>query len=232
MRRKAFCVVAEIEPRRFDTMLTRGQVPLTRKEDEDGDGWGQYSLNDAFLMRLMLDLIDNGGCEIETAFSAVRTALTTHWLETYPLTRERPKEDTWIAIGSIAYGGADEYTISQEFLAGTLWTIPGLMQGIGENVVGMEMTDHLSLAEIINRENVRGAHKVDIEYPDYAVGRIIMANASLAARKVIKAAEALDIELSDDDFRGFPDDALGALSGVEDAAEGLKKYFKRIEGKA
>ena len=106
MRRKAFCVVADIEPRRFDTMLTRGQVPFSKKKE----GWGQYALDDAFLMRLMLDLIDNGGCEIEPAVIAMRTALTTHWLDTYPLTRERPKEDTWAAIGSIAYGGSDKYT--------------------------------------------------------------------------------------------------------------------------
>ena len=54
MRRKAFCVVADIEPRRFDTLLSRGQVPFKRTED----GWGEYSLDDAFRLRLMLDLVD------------------------------------------------------------------------------------------------------------------------------------------------------------------------------
>lgn len=226
MRRKAFCVVADIEPRRFDTMLTRGQVPFSKKED----GWGNYSLNDAFLMRLMLDLIDNGGCEIEPAVVAMRVALTIHWLDTYPLTRERPKDDTWIAIGSIAFGGADEYTISEEFLASSLWGIPKLMQGIGENVA--DATDLLSKTEIVDGENGPEIRTVDIDEPDYAVGRIIMANASLSARKVIKAAEALEIELTNDDFPEFPDNAPAALSSAVEAAEGWKKYLKRIKGKS
>lgn len=226
MRRKAFCVVADIEPRRFDTMLTRGQVPFSKKEE----GWGQYSLDDAFRMRLMLDLIDNGGCEIEPAVAAMYFALRTHWLDTYPLTRERPKEDTWVAIGSIAYGGSDEYTISQEFLAGSLWGIPRLIQGIGENVA--ETTDLLTRTEIFDGENGPDIRTVAIDEPDYAVGRIIMANASLAARKVIKAAEALEIELTDDDFPKFPDDAPGALSSVAQAAEGWEKHVKRIKGKS
>jgi hypothetical protein len=225
MRRKAFCVVADIEPRRFDTLLTRGQVPFSKKEE----GWGQYSLNDAFRMRLMLDLIDNGGCEIGPAVIAMRMALTTHWLDTYPLTRERPKEDTWVAIGSIAYGGPDDYTISQEFLAGSMWGIPKMMQGIGENVA--ETTGLLSKVEIVDGENGPDILRVDVKDPDYAVGRIFMANASLAARKVIKAAEALDIELTDEDFPKFPDDAPDALSSVAQAAKGWEKHLKRIKGK-
>lgn len=73
MRRKAFCAVADIEPRRFDTLMTRGQVPFTKAED----GWGEYSLDDAFRLRLMLDLIDNGGCEIATAIIAMKRGFTT-----------------------------------------------------------------------------------------------------------------------------------------------------------
>lgn len=224
MRRKAFCVVADIEPRRFDTMLTRGQVPFSKKEE----GWGQYSLNDAFLMRLMLDLIDNGGCEIGPAVIGIRLALTTHWLDTYPLTRERPKEDTWIAIGSNAYGGSDEYRMSQNFLAGSLWGIPRMMQGIGENTAAS--SDLLNRTEVFDGENGPDLRTVDIENPDYAVGRIIMANASLAARKVIRAAEALDIELTDDDFPKFPEDAPEALSNAAEAIDGWEKYLKRKNG--
>lgn len=224
MRRKAFCVVADIEPRRFDTMLTRGQVPFSKKEE----GWGQYSLNDAFLMRLMLDLIDNGGCEIEPAVIAIRVALTTHWLDTYPLTRERPQEDTWIAIGSIAYGGAEDYTISQEFLAGSLWGIPKMMQGIGENVA-----DETGLLEgpIIEFSNEMGIVREPVENPDYAVGRIIMANASLAARKVIKAAEALEIELTEDDFPTFPQNVEMFEDAVR-AADGYKNFVQRMKAKS
>ncbi|WP_375229893.1 hypothetical protein [Roseobacter sp. S98] len=223
MRRKAFCVVVDIEPRRFDTMLTRGQVPFSKKEE----GWGQYSLNDAFLMRLMLDLIDNGGCEIESAVIALRVALTTHWLDAYPLTREIPDEDTWVAIGSIAYGSRDEYTMSQEFLAGSVWGIPRMMQGIGENTA--ETLGLLDRTEIFDGENGPDIRKVEIENPDYALGRIIMANASLAARKVIKAADALEIELTEDDFPEFPDDAYDALSSVAEACDGWNKHLERIE---
>lgn len=224
MRRKAFCVVADIEPRRFDTMLTRGQVPFSKKEE----GWGQYSLDDAFLMRLMLDLIDNGGCEIEPAAIGLHIALRTHWLDTYPLTREQPKDDIWVAIGSIAYGRSEEYTISQDFLAGTLYGIPRLMQGIGENVA--EATNLLSRVAVVDGENGPDIRTVKIDNPDYAVQRIIMANASLAARKVIKAAEALDIELTDDDFPKFDKNAQELLSSAAEAADGWKKYLKRIKG--
>jgi hypothetical protein len=224
MRRKAFCVVADIEPRRFDTLLTRGQVPFSKKEE----GWGKYSLDDAFRLRLMLDLVDNGGCEIATAVIAMQAAITTHWLAEYPLTPKNTKNDVWLAIASLTYPSGDEFDVSAEFLAGPYHVIPKLVQGIGENVAAA--TGLLERVEVIDGENGPDIRNVPIDDPGYAPGRIIMANASLAARKVIHAANLLEIELTDDDFPKFSDDAPDALCGVLDAADGWKNFLDRTKG--
>ena len=41
----------------------------------------------------------------------------------------------------------------------------------------------------------------------------------------------LEIELTDEDFPKFPDDAPDALSSVAQAAKGWEKHLKRIKGK-
>lgn len=225
MRRKAFCVVADIEPRRFDTLLTRGQAPFRKPED----GWGEYTLDDAFRLRLMLDLVDNGGCDLVTAIAAMHFGFTTHWLKDYPLRLGTPKHDTWLAIASITYQNGDEFDVSIDHVVGPYHAIPQLVQGIGENVA--RNTGLLERTEIFDGENGPDIRTVQIEDPAYWPGRIIMANASLAARKVIHAAQALDIALSDDDFPKFPENAPESMSEVRNAAMGWEHYVERTKGK-
>lgn len=223
MRRKAFCVVADIEPRRFDTLLTRGQVPFTKTEE----GWGEYSLDDAFRLRIMLDMVDNGGCEIATAIISIRLGLTTHWLKEYPLTPTPPKHDTWLAIASISYPSGDEFDVSNDVLAGPYHAIPQLVQGIGENVAAT--TGLLERLEVFDGEHGPDLRQVQVEDPGYMPGRIIMVNASLAARRVIHAAKLLDIELADKDFPKFPDNVPDALSSLREAAKGWENFVARSQ---
>ena len=222
MRRKAFCAVADIEPRRFDTLMTRGQVPFTKAED----GWGEYSLDDAFRLRLMLDLIDDGGCEIATAITAMRQGLTTLWITEYPLRPDKLKEDVWLAIASIAFPHSDEFIVTTEYLCAPAHLITAMVQGIGENIV--ETTDLLDRAEWIDGEDGPELHRVNVADLGYAPNRVIMANASLAARKVISAAKALDIKLTDDDFPKFyMENVPDPLRGMRNAIEGWQKYVER-----
>lgn len=224
MRRKAFCVVADIEPRRFDTLLTRGQVPFAKSED----GWGEYSLDDAFRLRLMLDLVDNGGCEIAVAIIAMRMGFTTHWLKEYPLRPDKPEDDTWLAIASITYPNGDEFDVSTNYVVGSYYAIPRLVQGIGEN--GASASGLLERTEVFDGEHGPDIRTVKVDDPGYAPGRIIMANASLAARKVIHAAKSLDIDLADDDFPRFHTEGdRYALSSLVEAAEGWQNYVARIK---
>jgi len=178
----------------------------------------------------MLDLVDNGGCEIAAAVAAMRMGFTTHWLKDYPLTKVAPKNDTWLAIASISYPAGDEYTISTEYLAGGYHDIPRLVQGIGESV--SETTGLLERVEVFEGEFGPDFRTVKVENPGYAPSRIIMANASLAARKVIQEVTLLDIALTDDDFPTFPQGAYGAMSSRHSAVKGWTAYVKRIEGKA
>ena len=228
MRRKAFCVVADIESRRFDTLLTRGQVPFTKSKE----GWGEYSLDDAFRLRLMLDLVDNGGCDIATAIQAIMVGFTTAWLDKYPLTREPPREDIWLAIASITYPNGDEFDVSTDYVVGGYGDIHKLVQGIGENVARLTSgTDFDVPLRFEGDENdpiyqaIVAKSKVDL---DYRPGRIIMVNASLAARKVTHAAALLELELLDDDFPRFPDNAPNSLEDYYDAIDGWKKCVARV----
>ncbi|TKA98532.1 hypothetical protein FAZ78_00295 [Cereibacter changlensis] len=224
MRRKAFCVVADIEPRRFDTMQMRGQLPFPKPES----GWGEFTLDDAFKLRLMLDLVDNGGCDIGAAYMTLRMALTDHWLTKYPLTRSPAKADTWIALGSIVYRTGDEFTVGQDYVAGQVGWIHNLLQGIGERVA--EVTDRLTVLRIT--ENGQDIERVPNENADYTVGRIIMANASLAARRVLMAADAMDLPEAAAELPDFDPDGPGRLSALERAVEGWNRYVARTSGKA
>jgi len=229
VRRKALSVIANIEPRRFDTLMTRGQIPF-HKPDE---GWGQYSLDDAFRLRLMLDLVDNGGCEIASAIEAIEYGLRTNWLAEYPLTRDRAAVNTWLAVASISFADSGNFEISNYFAAGPYETIPQLVQGIGENIVRMTSATDLDVpAPFKGCENdpLYQAIVANVGVcPDYTPGRIIMVNASLAAQKVVQAAELLELELTDDDFPTLPDDDPNALEDFNEAIHGWNQYVERMK---
>lgn len=105
-----------------------------------------------------------------------------------------------------------------------------MVQGIGEDIA--ETTGLLDRAEWINGEDGPELHRVNVVDPGYAPSRIIMANASLAARKVISAAKALDIELTDNDFPKFHLDGVPAsLSSRRNAIQGWQKYVERTRGR-
>jgi hypothetical protein len=85
MKRRALAYVTDCEDRRFDTYLNRGQLPFRPAplpldvDIEDPTGprarrWADYSVRDAFLLRLMLDFVDVGGVDVESGLYTARNA--------------------------------------------------------------------------------------------------------------------------------------------------------------
>lgn len=75
MKRRAVLYVTDCEEKRFDMYLFRQQLPFTPaplpshvdEASERGKRRADYSLMDAFLLRLMMDIIDHGGLDVEAA---------------------------------------------------------------------------------------------------------------------------------------------------------------------
>jgi len=86
MKRRAILFVTDCEEKRFDTLLFRRQLPfvpaplpmdldLTDPLGDRAKRRADYSIADAFLLRLMLDFMDQGGVDVESARYAANNAL-------------------------------------------------------------------------------------------------------------------------------------------------------------
>lgn len=66
MKRAAMLYCADIDAPRFKVLKQRDQLPFIDdpEELEGSTGWGEYSLDDAFRLRLMLDLVGGEGKEL------------------------------------------------------------------------------------------------------------------------------------------------------------------------
>lgn len=63
MKRSAMLYCADLEASRYKVLKQRKQLPYVGDDDEEDDpgGWADFTLNDAFRIRLALDLIGNDG---------------------------------------------------------------------------------------------------------------------------------------------------------------------------
>lgn len=75
MKRKMLLDLSMCSTKRFDNLSSRGQLPYIQKrlaggishDSEKGQKMAEYTLQEAFQLRVMLNLIDNQGLSIETA---------------------------------------------------------------------------------------------------------------------------------------------------------------------
>lgn len=60
MRRAALTTLVDMDPERFNVLRRRDQLPFVGAAESDG-GWQDFSLQDAFKLRMMLDLMEGSG---------------------------------------------------------------------------------------------------------------------------------------------------------------------------
>lgn len=100
MKRKGLCLITNCAEKRLDTMVTRGQWIATKGEGAQA----QYTLEDAFRLRLLLVAMDHAGADIETATYLLNGVGD---LSMHPLNYPRSHGDMWIAAGVVKTGNPD-----------------------------------------------------------------------------------------------------------------------------
>lgn len=159
MRRKAAIICAGIEPKRFDTLCNRGQMPF----QFSGRGWADYSLDDVFRLRLMLDLTDYQGIDLGRAASIAFQAIDIHWIDRHPLEKTvGDVPDIWaVDVAFTAHAGD---SVNHQILA----------------CYEREVQD-FALADTL------------LKSPNAEIVRVVSINASASARHVLRQAESLGI---------------------------------------
>lgn len=102
MKRKQLLYISDCNEKRFDTLQTREQLPFYKTRGR----WAEYSLEDAFRLRLMLDLIGGeapsdplGGLSHKTALSITQNTLSKHSiLQGETALEDLAEADWWIGV--------------------------------------------------------------------------------------------------------------------------------------
>ena len=100
MRRKGLCLITTCAEKRLDSMASRGQWNPTMGEGAHAD----YTLEDAFRLRVLIVAMDHAGADFETA-QYLLNGITD--LSMHPLNYPRSEGDMWIAAGVVRTGDAD-----------------------------------------------------------------------------------------------------------------------------
>lgn len=131
MKRRAVLYVADCEEKRFDGYYFRKQLPFvpalpldSEEDDARARRRAEYSLLDAFLLRLMMEFVDHGGVEIEAAKYAAGNAF--HHLGNAS-ERNGGGDDIWLAFFQSRPGELD--FAPRALGAGNLDEIPALIRG-------------------------------------------------------------------------------------------------------
>ncbi|WP_420345000.1 hypothetical protein [Paenirhodobacter sp.] len=130
MKRRAILYVADCEEKRFDGYYFRKQLPFvpdlpldSEADDARARRRAEYSLSDAFLLRLMMDFVDDGGVEIDAAkYSAGNAIRHLHRASE----RLNADQDIWLAFLQNRPGELD--FAPRALCAGSLDEIPGLIR--------------------------------------------------------------------------------------------------------
>lgn len=83
MKRRAILYITECDPKRFETLLFRKQLPFVpaplplhvEADAEQVKRRADYSVSNAFALRLVMDFADQGGLSLEAALYAGRNAV-------------------------------------------------------------------------------------------------------------------------------------------------------------
>lgn len=99
MRRNKLLEISDCEAERFNSLRRRDQLPFQRMVApiEDASKWGEFTLHEAFALRLMLDLMDEGGVGIDPARAIIMTAVNPTNMPTHPFQADANSPDIWAA---------------------------------------------------------------------------------------------------------------------------------------
>lgn len=162
MRRKAAIVCAGIEPRRFDTLGRRGQFPFVWR----GEGWANLTLDDVFRLRLMMDLMDDGGLDLINAAEVAQFGVSQKWISRHPLDKStEPQPDIW--VGQVLYVSSFRYPDEKR------------------------LKNHFACLDGEVETIAKGAARCN--FPDSQIVRFAAVNASRAARFVFQNAVELGL---------------------------------------
>jgi hypothetical protein len=128
MKRAAMLFCANIDAPRYKVLRQRGQLPFGHSDDSPDNKWADFTLDDAFRLRLALDLIGGesadsselNGLGPSYAASIVFNALS--YVEAQAL-QEDTKRDLWIGVGIF-----DEINAEGEDYRWSNWFAGGLSQ--------------------------------------------------------------------------------------------------------
>lgn len=177
MKRKQLLYVTECNERRFDTLHMRDQLPFLKTRGR----WAEYSVEEAFRLRVMLDLIGSegqadplGGLGHKAALSITNNALSKyHSLRGAIMLEEFAEADWWIGVTIF-----EEVNASGERLRYADWFI-GPLQNLSSH-------QHA----VIEKARKNGE-------PENIPVRTFVVNASRAARFVLDRAEKIGAEDAD-----------------------------------
>lgn len=177
MKRAGIAFCAGIEARRFDVLAQRDQTPFAVAVPPK-----QYTLENAYQLRVMIDLIRDGGIDLETAALIVNGA--TEKLAIHPLNQPESGGDLWIGRALVTMAKGDSTDIFYDYVGGFL-------------------------PELFEQAQALVAEKYDpAEKPELV--RIDMVNASQAARQVRERAKDLGLPEGEDFSLIFTDKPLPA----------------------
>lgn len=128
MKRRAVLYITDCEEKRFDNYLFHARLPFIVKslplfpdESERGKRRADYSLADAFALRVMLDFTDGGGVDVEAALYAARNA----WGKLYGRADDAPPGDVYLVL--VQGRPTDANEAPRKLFAVTLADIPAII---------------------------------------------------------------------------------------------------------
>ncbi len=156
----------------FKVLGARGQLPFVARKNEQGSKWAEYTLEDAFRLRLQLDLSGNES------------------LETFP-------EGLGAEYAPRLVTNSTEVTVSEAYLANPeIWIGVAVFEGQLPDGTSEIYREHFcgNLAELLPHYQAKmNLERKNLPYRSLSTKRVFMANATRAARFVVGRAQELGL---------------------------------------
>ena len=153
MKRKGLLAITGCGDKRFETFGTRDQLPFPATTGK----WNDYTLEDAFRLRLMIETLDHAGGDIETALYLAGNG--PRKLPMHPLNYPSSEGEMWVAAGKVTEpNNADDETHSRFTVAGRLQDISPKVRDIvkrdfeGSKVVALVCINVSAVADHVRQE--------------------------------------------------------------------------------
>lgn len=173
MKRAALLFCADIDPGRFKLLKQRDQLPFHVQDNDEDSKWADYSLEDAFRLRIMLDLVNDAS------------------KETYP-GGLGPKFAQSVA-SNIGIHSTSAAGCRPMFWVGVIG-IEGILRDGQREHWPLRFNGPLAaIEEAISQEQIAWADS----YQEFSVHRMFLANATRAAEFILARAAELGISEGD-----------------------------------